>query len=258
MIDLHCHVLPGIDDGPPTIEASLALARAAAAAGTRTLVATPHVSWQYPNRADTIMRLVGELKRRLSNDGVALEIRLGAEIAMTRIGDTAPEELSRLTLGGGQWLLVEPPFTLVTTGLDLLVADLQQREYHVMLAHPERCPAFHRDRSMLEQLIDSGVLASVTAGSLDGRFGNAVRRFSLELVSDGLVHNVASDAQDISERPPTISDELERAGLGPLADWLTQSVPAAILSDSAVPARPVVELPSRRRARRTRRLPGRG
>ena len=247
MIDLHCHVLAGIDDGPQTLEDSLAVARAAAAAGTRTLVATSHVSWEYPNRAETIARLVDELNHRLEGDGLALEVRPGAEIAMTRLPDTPPEELSRLTLGGGRWLLVEPPFTMVATGLDILIADLRDRGYQVVLAHPERCPAFHRDRSMLDALVHSGVLTSLTAGSLDGRFGAAVRGFSLALMRDGLVHNVASDAHDDSRRPPTIAAELERSGLGLLTDWLTQAVPGAILDGGEIPP------PPRSRSRRSRR-----
>ncbi len=109
MIDLHSHVLPGIDDGPDSIEGSLALARAAAAAGTRTLLATPHVSWRYPNDASTIARLVDELNERLRTERIELEVRPGAEIAMTRLADVEPEELSRLELGGSRWLLVEPP-----------------------------------------------------------------------------------------------------------------------------------------------------
>jgi protein-tyrosine phosphatase len=254
VIDLHCHVLPGIDDGPKTVEDSLAIARAAAAAGTRTVVATSHVSWEYPNRAETIARLVDDLNHRLSGDGLALEIRRGAEIAMTRLPDMSADELSQLTLGGGRWLLVEPPFTLVATGLDVLIAGLRDREYQVVLAHPERCPAFHRDRSMLEQLVDSGVLTSVTAGSLDGRFGRDVRRFSLELVRDRLVHNVASDAHDVASRPPTIAAELQRAGLGSLAGWLTDGVPRAILDGADIPPRPEVELPALQSARRTRWL----
>ena len=258
VIDLHCHVLPGIDDGPKTIEDSLVIARAAAAAGTRLVVATSHVSWEYPNRADAIASLVAELNRRLSGEGVLLEIRSGAEIAMTRLPDTSPDELSRLTLGGGGWLLIEPPFTLVSTGLDVLIADLQGRGYQVVLAHPERCPAFHRDRSMLEALVQSGVLSSVTAGSLDGRFGRAVRTFSLELVRDGLVHNVASDAHDHGGRPPTMGAELERAGLGALTDWLTEAVPRAILTGGEIPRRPDVEIASPQRSRRARWLPGRG
>jgi protein-tyrosine phosphatase len=257
VIDLHCHVLRGIDDGPRTIQDSLAVAVAAASAGSRTLVATSHVSWEYPNRAVTLARLVDELNARLRGDGMALEVLPGAEIAMTRVADIAPEELSRLTLGGGKWLLLEPPFTVVATGLDIVIAQLQGRGYQVVLAHPERCPAFHRDRSMLEALVHSGVLTSVTAGSLDGRFGSAVRRFSLELVRDRLVHNVASDAHDDSRRPPTIAAELERAGLDSLTGWLTQAVPAAILDGGEIPPHPDGETPLRTRPWRPRWFPGR-
>ena len=82
MIDLHCHVLPGIDDGPQTIEDSVAIARAAASAQTRTIVATPHVSRRYPNTAETIARLVGELNARLASDAVPVEILPGAELSI--------------------------------------------------------------------------------------------------------------------------------------------------------------------------------
>lgn len=94
MIDLHCHVLPGIDDGPESIDGSVALARAAAAAGTRVLVATPHVSWHYQNEAATIARLTDEVNERLSAEEIPLEVLTGAEIAMTRVGEIRPSELS--------------------------------------------------------------------------------------------------------------------------------------------------------------------
>ena len=243
VIDLHCHVLPGIDDGPDTIAGSVALARAAAAAGTRTLVATPHVSWRYPNEPDAIARLVDEVKARLAAEGVALELRPGAEIAMTRLVDIDPAQLPRLSLGGGPWLLIEPPFTPVATGLDTVMLDLQQRGHRILLAHPERCPAFHRDPRMLESLVRAGVLTSITAGSLVGHFGEPVRRFALELARDGLIHNVASDAHDHVNRPPGMADELRQAGLGPLTEWLTQEVPAAILGGDEIPPRPAVALP---------------
>jgi protein-tyrosine phosphatase len=238
VIDLHCHVLPGIDDGPRTIEDSVALARAAANAGTRTIVATPHVSWQYPNDVDTIARLVEEANTRFAAEGLTLEVRRGAEIAMTRLVDIEPVQLSRLGLGGGPWLLVEPPFTQVATGLDTVVLDLQHQGYRVVLAHPERCPAFHRDPRMLELLVHSGVLTSITAGALVGRFGGEVRRFALRLVREGMVHNVASDAHDLTRRPPGTTMELEQAGLAPLAHWLTEEVPAAILDGGDIPPRP--------------------
>jgi protein-tyrosine phosphatase len=250
MIDLHCHVLPGIDDGPETIEDSIALARAAVAAGTRTLVATPHVSWRYPNEPDAIARLVDEVKARLAAEEVELELRPGAEIAMTRLIDIDPAQLPRLGLGGGPWLLIEPPFTPVATGLDTVILDLQQRGHRIVLAHPERCPAFHRDPRMLGSLVRTGVLTSITAGSLVGSFGEPVRRFALELARNGLIHNVASDAHDRVKRPPGMADELKQAGLSRLAQWLTQEVPAAILSGDEIPPRPAVALPDIGRVRR--------
>jgi protein-tyrosine phosphatase len=238
VIDLHCHVLAGIDDGPETVAGSLELARAAASAGTSTLVATPHVNWRYPNDADTIAAAVDELRGRLAAENVDLELRAGAEIAVTRLAEIEPEQLARLRLGGGEWLLVEPPFTPVAPGLEQTLQDLQQDGHRILLAHPERCPALHRDPQIVSSLVRGGVLTSITAGSLVGRFGGAPQRFALELVREELVHNVASDAHDVAGRAPGVSAELEQAGLTPLAEWLTMAVPAAILNGDAIPARP--------------------
>jgi protein-tyrosine phosphatase len=260
MIDLHCHVLFGIDDGPGAIEGSIAIARESASTGTRTIVATPHVNWRYPNTAETIAIAVAELNERLAEEQIDVQILAGAEIAMTRIGDIAPDELARLALAGGAWLLVEPPFTPAASGLDTILIELQRQGHRVLLAHPERCPAFHRDPDMLEQLVRGGILTSITAGSLVGRFGEEPRRFAIALLRKGLAHNVASDAHDATSRRPGMASEIEQAGLGPLTDWLTRAVPAALLNgDAATPARPDVELPkspstsrSRWRLRRAR------
>jgi protein-tyrosine phosphatase len=249
MIDLHSHVLPGIDDGPETIEDSIALARAAVAAGTHTIVATPHVSWTYPNDAEEIAELVDRLNARLDAEEVELEVLAGAELAMTRLVDIRAEELSRLSLGSGPWLLVEPPFAAAVTGLDALVFDLQRQGHRVLIAHPERCPAFHRDPGMLREFVGEGILTSITAGSLVGRFGGEVRRFALTLAREGLIHNVASDTHDTVNRPPGVTAELRAAGLEPLAGWLTEQVPAAILSGAEIPPRPEVELPDLEPAR---------
>jgi protein-tyrosine phosphatase len=249
MIDLHCHVLPGIDDGPETIEGSLALARAAAASGVQTIVATPHVSPRYPNDDATIARLVGEVNERLVAEGIAIEVRPGAEIALTSAVDMTPEQIARLGLGGaGGWLLIEPPFTPAAGGLDAIVLDIVRHGHRVVLAHPERCPAFHRDRVVLESLVRAGVLISITAGSLVGRFGGQVRSFALGLVRDGLVHNVASDAHDHLTRPPGIAAELRQARLQALIGWFAEQVPGAILAGEEIPPPPagaIEELQSR-------------
>jgi protein-tyrosine phosphatase len=251
MIDLHTHVLPGIDDGPETIEGAVELARAAAAAGARTLVATPHVSWTYPNDPDTIAAGVEELRARLDAEGIALKLRAGAEIAMTRLIDMRNEDLLPLGLGGGDWLLVEPPFSPTVTGLQPLLFELQRQGHRILLAHPERCPAFHREPEMLREFVHEGVLTSVTAGSLVGRFGGEVRRFALQMAREQLIHNVTSDTHDTVRRPPGVAAELREAGLGPLEDWLTEEVPAAILGGAEIPPRPEVELPEIEPARRT-------
>jgi len=251
MIDLHTHVLPGIDDGPETIEGSVELARAAVAAGTRMLVATPHVSWAYPNDPDTIAARVEELRVRLESEGIPLELRAGAEIAMTRLIDMRTENLLPLRLGGGAWLLVEPPFSPTVTGLQPLLFDLQRQGHGILLAHPERCPAFHREPELLPELVSEGVLTSVTASSLVGRFGEEVRRFALKMAREQLIHNVTSDTHDTVRRPPGVTAELRKAGLGPLEDWLTEEVPTAILGGAEIPPRPAVELPGIEPARHT-------
>jgi protein-tyrosine phosphatase len=244
MIDMHCHILPGIDDGPRTIEESVALARAAMATGTRTIVATPHVSWRYSNSARTIAQLTDDLNTRLAAEGVGLEVRAGAEIAMTRAVEMAPEELRSLRLGGGSWLLIECPFVPIGTGFDSILLELQGLGHRILLAHPERCPAFQRDPAMLSSLVEAGMLTSITAGALVGRFGGEVRRFAHRLALDGMIHNVASDAHDCQRRPPGIVGELEQAGLESLADWLTQAVPTAILNSGEVPPRPPAPPPN--------------
>jgi protein-tyrosine phosphatase len=244
MIDLHFHLLPGIDDGPESTDAAVALAQAAADAGTQTIVATPHVSWRYPNDANTIRRLTDELRAHLLAAETPVEVLCGAEIAMTRIGDISAAELGELTIGAGPWLLVEPPFTASGAGLDAVVQDLQDAGHRVLLAHPERCQAFRRDPAALERLVRAGTLTSITAGSLVGDFGEEIRLFALGLARDGLAHSVASDAHDLARRPPLIIEHLQNAGLEPLAQWLTVDVPSSILSGDAIPPRPNVSLTS--------------
>jgi protein-tyrosine phosphatase len=238
VIDLHIHVLAAIDDGPGSIEGSLEMARGAVEAGLDTIVATPHVSSRYANDAGTIVERVAELRERLREEEIPLELLTGAEIAITHMAEMDPSEIAQLGLGGGQWVLAEPPFTAVITGLEGTIEDLHRDGHRVLLAHPERCPAFHRDPERLAALVRSGVLTSLTSGSLVGQFGQHVRRLALHLLDTGLVHNVASDAHDCVKRPPSIAKELRASGRAGLSDWLTEEVPRAILAGGEVPPRP--------------------
>jgi protein-tyrosine phosphatase len=247
VIDLHAHLLPGIDDGPPTMEDALAVARAAAASGTSTVVVTPHVSWQWAETtAERIQRARAALQDALRAAGIPLEIRAGAEVALTRAIDLPDDELRALTLGGGPWLLVECPSTPSAAGFESALYQLTARGHRIVLSHPERCPAFQRDRDVRERLVAAGMLGSVTAGALVGRFGRQVRAFASRLLEDGLAHNVASDAHDLRRRPPGMLAELEEAGMAARAEWLTATVPAAILAGDPVP--PAPPRPAKRRA----------
>jgi protein-tyrosine phosphatase len=244
VIDLHCHVLRGFDDGRDPLGGALLRARAAAEFGTRTIVATPHVSWRYDNDAATIAALVEQVNDALATEGVGVNVVAGAEVAMTRAVDLAPEQLSALTLGDGSWLLLECPFASTAAGLRELIFELQEQDLGIVLAHPERCPVFQRDPRLLETLVQGGgVLTSITAGSLVGRFGRTVKRCCERLIDAEMVHNVASDAHGAGDRRPGALEEIDEAGLAPLAGWLTEEVPAAILAgEDTIPARPRVPL----------------
>lgn len=252
MIDLHSHILPGVDDGAADSEASLAMARAAVADGIRTVVATPHINYDYDYDYAEIGQLVGELNIVLAHAEIPLAVLPGAEISLARLPDLGERELSRLCLGGGPSLLVESPYTRAAGFLDEALFDLEVRGYRPVLAHPERCPLFQADVDRLRALVDRGILCSVNAGSMAGRFGQTVRRFALTLFRKELVHDVSSDSHDDTGRPPKLSVgfeslEAELPGISDQAAWFTEDVPAAILAGDPLPPRP--ELPARPRSR---------
>lgn len=243
MIDLHCHILPALDDGPSDVSASLAMARAAVLEGVRTVVATPHVSSRYPLGPDEIEDRVDALNGSLGREGVALSIRRGAEIAADRVPDLDDRTLHRLALDGSDCVLLESPYSSSAPFMDEVVFDLQLRGFRPLLAHPERSPYFQRDVGRVARLVERGALCSVTAGSMAGRFGGPVRKFSTTLLRERLVHSVDSDAHDHERRPPGLRAgfaalEPELPGISAHAEWFTQTAPAAILAGGALPGSP--------------------
>lgn len=239
MIDLHCHVLPGLDDGPQTLSESVAMCRAAAAEGIREIVATPHVSPQWSqNTAAAIGDAVEELTEALLREGIELTISAGAEVALTLAGQMSDEQLQSYHLGGGPWLLVECPHSPSTAGFERVLSSIQERNHRIVLAHPERSLAFHRDPGTLVALVRAGMLCSITAGSLTGRFGRTVQQHAQRLLREGLVHNIASDGHNLTRRPPLSTADLQAAGMTQTAaDWYVERVPRAILEGSEIPSR---------------------
>lgn len=244
MIDLHCHILPGIDDGPTALSGSLAMARKQLEAGVHTVAATPHVAPEMRNTAAAIAEGVAQLQAALEAERVPLRVVSGGEVHLGLATELSDDELAALRLGGGPWLLVEAPLSPAATGVDALFRAVGDRGHRILVAHPERCPDFQRRPEALRGLVEDGMLVQVTAGAFAGRFGNTVRRFALELAAERLVHDVASDAHGPHGRAPSLRPELEGAGLRAWTVWLTEGVPAALLAGTELPVPPVEAPPA--------------
>jgi protein-tyrosine phosphatase len=250
VIDLHCHLLPAIDDGPPDLEGAMALAQDLCDAGVERVAATPHVSADHPNTAAGIRAAWAALRTELAHRRVPLDVVTGGELDALHVRDFDAEELRALQLAGGGTLLLECPFTPVMPYFEDTIGLLQRLGHRVLLAHPERSPAFLRDPGLLPRLVAGGALASLTGASFGGRFGATARRYACWAVDEGLVHDVATDAHDARNRRALLRGPLEGAGYAWAADWLTREAPSAILAGAPLPPRPAA--PARRPWQRLR------
>jgi protein-tyrosine phosphatase len=241
MIDLHSHILRGIDDGARTLEDSLDIARAAVADGIVAIAGTPHVRDDWPTEAALMEERVAELRAALEAEGIPLDLFSGGEISIGYLPLLEPEELGRFALGGSRHLLVETPYYGWPLALPDLLASLLEQGFVPVLAHPERNAEVAANLQALVPLVDSGVLIQVTAASLDGRIGRRAFECARLLVREGLAHLLASDAHHASVREVGMAEAATSVGNPALARWLTWDVPAAILADEKIPPRPRVK-----------------
>jgi len=206
VIDLHAHILPGLDDGPENMEESVELCRIAAADGIRIVVATPHMfdGLHRVSRGD-VLAGVNALRERLESEGIALEILPGADTHVTRELPDLIQRGEALTVAdGGRYLLLELPHDVVPIGLDDLLFAIRLQGITAIVTHPERNRAIRPDAAVLRGIVDAGHLVQVTGASLTGFFGDEARRCAVDLLRSGLCHFVASDAHSISRRPPVL------------------------------------------------------
>jgi len=239
MIDLHAHVLPGIDDGAPTFESSLALARAAVTDGVETMVATPHVRDDYRTEATTMARLVDELRAAFASDSVPLELLPGGEVALDQVRARPVSELQAFGLGGNPgYLLVEFPYHGWPLDLSELMFQLVAQGVTPVLAHPERNDVIQAAPLRLQPLVASGCLVQLTAASAVGRLGRRPRAAAMQLLELGLAHVLASDAHAAGLPGEGLAAAAVAVGGGQLADWQTRELPGAIVAGSELPARP--------------------
>jgi protein-tyrosine phosphatase len=212
VIDLHTHLLPGIDDGPSSIPESVEMARVAVEAGIRTVVCTPHMHRAYPDTSpEVIHRGVARLREELAREEVPLEILPGAEISLERLASLSEADLGALTLGNGSWLLLELPFHGWPLSLPQILYDLELRGFGAVLAHPERAESVQRSPDRLRDAVGRGALVQVTASSFSGEHGSAARRAAVGLLQQGLITFLASDAHGVNWRPPDMREGLAAA-----------------------------------------------
>jgi protein-tyrosine phosphatase len=264
VIDLHSHLLPGIDDGPPDLTGSVELARAAAAQGTRVLAATPHLRADFPDvRPDELDGRCGDLRAALRDAGVELEVVQGGEAGLMWAVHASDGDLRAGSYGArGTDLLVESPYGALTDTFEGLLFSLADRGYRLVLAHPENNPTFQADPERLLALAERGVLLQVTARSLvrAGR-PKGPRALAEALVRDGHAHLLASDAHSAAEpRPPALAAGVTAAAAlvgEPRARWMAEAAAAAILAGEPLPEPPPAAPPRRGLLSRRRRGPRR-
>ncbi len=239
-VDIHCHLLPGIDDGAKDWDESLAMAHLALDDGTTTIIATPHQLGNFGhNRGDEILGRVGELQVRMNQAGLPLKVLPGADVRIEpdMVGRILSGEV--LTLGDrGRHVLLELPHELYLP-LEPVIEDLRRHNMVGILSHPERNEGILRKPDVLSPLVEAGCLLQITAGSLCGTFGSACRQLSEWLLTEGLVHFVASDGHGPRSRRPLLRRAFDR--VVELADETTaiqlcSQNPAAVAEGQDVPA----------------------
>ena len=214
--DIHCHVLPGLDDGPKDMEASLALVRSAQRSGAKRIVATPHFLPGVFEPATGEIRLqLGLLKERLQREAIDIEILEGCEAYLSERLCSDFRDGRILTIGGGSYVLVELPAMMLPQGSMEELFALLTLGAGVVLAHPERSMELRRKPEILRQLVDAGVLLQVNAGSLVGAHGREAASFASSLVAEGMAHFIGSDAhsgldEDLLKGGPDIRPALRR------------------------------------------------
>jgi len=230
VIDLHCHILDAIDDGARDADDSVAMARQAEADGIEAICATPHIRHDHDVRIEELEGRVHGLNARLEQEMVAVKVLQGGEVAETAAEALSEEELSRVALGSGNWILLEPAPGPLDDSLLRRVGQLAERGHRTIVAHPER----HLSHDMFERmaaLVAEGALIQATA---DFFLREQMAKGMLAMAERGLVHVLSSDAHTVlGGRPVRISPALEKLReveiLAPHLDWIAETAPQAIV-----------------------------
>ena len=243
MIDLHCHLLPGIDDGSADMAQSIEMARVFADQGVTHVACTPHIlPGVYHNSGPDIIARVRDLQRHINEAGITLTLLSGADNHV--VGDFV-KGLKRghlLPLGDSRYVLVEPPHHVAPQRLEEFFFSLMIEGYFPILTHPERLTWIEDRYDLMRTLVLRGVWMQLTAGSIYGAFGRRPRYWAERMLDEGLVHIIATDAHNLTSRRPDLArgHEAAAARIGQTeADHMVVTRPSCVLSlykPSDVPA----------------------
>ena len=239
MIDIHHHLLWGMDDGASSLETSLAMAKAAAADGITHIVCTPHSNGQYFYDPPVIDAKISELQGLLDRDSVGVKLGRGCDFHMSYENiQEAKVDPTKFSINGLGYLLVEVPDYGLPRGLTEIFYQLQLAGLTPILTHPERNPTLQADQDRIAEWLQRGVLVQVTAGSVLGRMGKRAERMAHELLENRWVHFLATDAHNTTSRAPKMREafELVAKNYGPdYAHLLSVSNPLAVFLGKSMP-----------------------
>ncbi|MBI4465522.1 MAG: exopolysaccharide biosynthesis protein [Acidobacteria bacterium] len=239
MVDIHCHILPDLDDGAGEEAVAVEMARMAAADGITHVVATPHSNYRYQFDPEVNRQKRDALQEVIGNMPVLL---LGCDFHLSyeNLEDVRVRP-SRYTVNGKQYLLVEFADISIPPNMDQIFFDLLAHQLVPIITHPERNPLLSQNSEIVRQWIETGCFVQVTAGSFLGRFGKRARETAWALLRHGMVHFIASDAHNTSSRPLRLSEAREaiRADQGDeVAEAISEANPRAAIEGRPLPWQP--------------------
>jgi protein-tyrosine phosphatase len=212
MIDLHCHLLPGIDDGATNLATSIEMAKAFVADGVGVVACTPHIlPGLYHNSGPQIRDAISTLQKHLQEQGIPLQLVPGADNHITPDFVSGLRDGNLLTLNDSRYVLVEPPHHMPPPRLEEFFFNLLVADFVPILTHPERLTWINSHYPAILKLAQAGVWMQITAGSLSGIFGRNARYWAERMLDEGCVHLLATDAHDLSRRPPNLGGGRELA-----------------------------------------------
>jgi protein-tyrosine phosphatase len=244
-IDLHCHILPGIDDGARDLAVSLEMARGFVADGVKILACTPHIlPGLYHNTGPQIRAATLALQQALDQEGIALRLVTGADVHMVPDFVAGLRAGRLLSLNDTRYVLVEPPHHVAPLRMEEFFFSLVVAGYVPILTHPERLSWIEAQYAAIQRLTRGGVWMQITAGSLTGAFGRSAQYWANRMLDEGCVHILATDAHDVARRPPNLSmgrDLAARRVGAQEAEHLVVTRPMGILEDVAPASLPMPE-----------------